>query len=173
MSRLPKLAPEKLTPESRKAFDAVARGGSINGPYTALALVPEMAQHMRPLGEYLRQETCFTPRQLELSILMTAVHCDCRYVWASHSAPARKAGLSEAVITAIQEKRRPDELTAEDAVVYDFQSELLRTHHISDTLYARMLDIFGTRGAVELVSLIGYYITLALTTNAHQVPIPE
>ena len=58
-------------------------------------------------------------------------------------------------------------MQADEATVYDFTSELLRDGKVSDASYQRVVAAFGTRGAVELAALIGYYIMIAMTLLAH------
>jgi len=51
--------------------------------------------------------------------------------------------------------------------------ELNRLRSVSDATYAEALARFGPRKLVELTSLVGYYTMVAITLNAHEVPLPE
>ena len=44
---------------------------------------------------------------------------------------------------------------------------------ISDSTYADALARFGERTLVELTALVGYYTMVAMTLNAHEIPLPE
>ena len=44
---------------------------------------------------------------------------------------------------------------------------------VSDATYADALARFGERGVVELTALVGYYTMVAMTLNAHEIPLPE
>jgi len=57
--------------------------------------------------------------------------------------------------------------------VYDFVSELLADNKVSEAAYRRVVDRFKIAGAVELAGLVGYYIMIAMTLLAHEVPLPE
>ena len=37
----------------------------------------------------------------------------------------------------------------------------------------RALERFGAVGVVELTALIGYYTMVAMTLNAHEIPLPD
>ena len=50
---------------------------------------------------------------------------------------ARKAGLSEAIISDIRDGKRPSTLQPDEAVVYDFVTELLHKRQLSDETFAR------------------------------------
>jgi 4-carboxymuconolactone decarboxylase len=43
---------------------------------------------------------------------------------------------------------------------------------VSDAAYQRVVDQFKITGAVELAGLTGYYIMIAMTLLAHEVPLP-
>ena len=174
MSRLPSLEPAKLTPDQRRVYDAIASGprGSVRGPFLALIHVPELTDRIQSLGEYLRYGTSFPSRLSEFAILITARHYTCNYEWQAHEPHARKGGLAQAIIDAIKERRRPDGMQPDEAAVYEFTTELLRDGKISDAAYDRVVKAFGTRGAVELGALIGYYIMIGMTLLAHEVALP-
>jgi 4-carboxymuconolactone decarboxylase len=89
-----------------------------------------------------------------------------------HEDVARRSGLSDEVLAAIKQGRRPDFDSTDDAAVYDYCSELFETKFVSDAVYQRALAAISTRGIVELTALVGYYAMVAMSVNAHQLPIP-
>jgi 4-carboxymuconolactone decarboxylase len=44
---------------------------------------------------------------------------------------------------------------------------------VSDATYAEALQRLGERRLVELTALVGYYTMVAMTLNAHEIPLPE
>lgn len=174
MSRLPPLEPDKLAPEQRRVYDAIASGprGGVRGPFLALIHVPKLTDRIQQLGEYLRFGTCFPPRLSEFVILITARHYGCQYEWQAHAPLALKGGLAQGIVDAVRERRRPDGMQPDELAVYEFTTELLGHGKVSDAVYQRALKAFGTRGAVELTALIGYYIMMAMTLLAHDVALP-
>ena len=52
-------------------------------------------------------------------------------------------------------------------------AELNRFKSVSDATYADALARFGERRLVELTALVGYYTMVAMTLNAHEIPLPE
>lgn len=174
MSRLPPVDPAKFTPEQKRVYDAIVTGprASVRGPFLALMHLPEVADRIQHLGEYLRFKTSFPPRLSEFAILITARHYTCQYEWQAHEPHAQKGRLAQSVIDAIKERRRPEAMQSDETAVYDFTTELLRNGKVSDTAYERMVNAFGTRGAIELGALIGYYIMIAMTLLAHEVSLP-
>ena len=70
------------------------------------------------------------------------------------------------------EGRRPDGMSADEAMVYNFAAELLGTGQVSDPTYQAVIDRFGERGAMDLVGGIGYYSLVSMVLNVAQVPLP-
>ncbi|SRR5581483_4651665 len=175
MSRIPLPAPESLTAEQRKVYDAIASGprGGVRGPFKALLHVPELTDKVQQLGEYLRYRTSLEPRLSELAILVTARHWDCQYEWFAHEPHALKGGLAQDIVDAIRLDKRPTFAKADEAAIYDYAHELHTKRAVSDATYKRALDLFGAKGVVELTALLGYYTMIAMTLVGHDIPLPD
>jgi 4-carboxymuconolactone decarboxylase len=174
MSRLQPVDPATLKPEGRAVYDKIANSprGGVRGPFLALLHVPEMCDRIQHLGAYLRYDTSFDARLSEMAILIVARRFNCPYEWFAHEPHAQKGGLAQPLIEAIRERRRPDNMKADEIALYDFASELVTNNSISDTTYQRALDAFDKRGVVELAGLIGYYMMIAITLVAHDLQPP-
>jgi 4-carboxymuconolactone decarboxylase len=173
-SRMPPIPPEQLTPAQQKAVAAFreARKAELTGPFIPLLRSPEVLTRARAMGDYLRFTSRLQPRHSEFVILMAARSWSQQYEWAVHYPIAIKAGVPVEVARAIAERRRPAGLTGDDATLYDFCDELLRTQAVSDPTYARMVSAFGEPGVVDTVGILGYYTMLAMMLNTARVPAP-
>jgi 4-carboxymuconolactone decarboxylase len=173
--RIPLFSPENMTPEQRRVYEAIVSGprGRLQGPLRAALHRPELADKWQQLGEILRYRTSLPPRLSELAILVTARHCRCNVEWHIHEQMARKAGLEDAVIQDVLTGGRPASADADALVIYDYAEELNRRSTVSDEIHARARERFGVVGVVELTALIGYYTMVAMTLNAHQIPLPD
>ena len=174
MSRLPAIDPAKLSADQRKVYDSIASGprGGVRGPFLALIHVPELTNRIQHLGEYLRFNTTYPPRLSEFAIIVTARHFNCQYEWHAHAPLAVKGGLAQGIVDAVRDKRRPEGMKADEAAVYDFVWQLVGKGKVSDEAYERVVETFKIAGAVELAGLVGYYIMIAMTLLAHDVPLP-
>jgi 4-carboxymuconolactone decarboxylase len=163
-----------MTPAQRRVYDEVVGGprGKFIGPLRAVIHWPELADHWQKLGALLRFGTEFPPRLSELAILVTAHAWDAKLEWHAHEPIARQAGLAEATIAAIRAGRRPSLADPDEQAVYDFAAEMHATHTVSEATYARVRERFGTLGVVQLTALLGYYTMVAMTLNAHDIPLP-
>jgi 4-carboxymuconolactone decarboxylase len=174
LPRIPLVDPQALTQEQRRVYDAVMAGprGELRGPLRAALHRAELADKWQQLGELLRYRTSLPPHLSELAILVTARHCTCQLEWYIHESMARKAGLAGAIIEAIKTGRRPP-ADADALAIHDYADELNRRKTVGEETYARVLDRWGVIGIVELTALIGYYTMVAMTLNAHEIPLPE
>ncbi len=173
MARIAFPAFDDLTPEQRRVHDEVVRTrGKLYGPLRAALHNPELADKWQQLGELLRYRTSLLPRLSELAILVTARHFDCQFEWHAHEAPALAGGLAPAVIDAIRHSRRPYFANRDEELIYEYSTVLQQTHFVDDARYQAVLAHFGTLAIVELTALLGYYAMVAMTLNAHEIPLP-
>ena len=173
--RIPLLAPAAMNPAQRKVYDAVVSGprGAMVGPLRAAIHSPDLAEKWQQFGAVLRYQTTLGARLNELAILITARHFDAQFEWHVHVQAARKAGLPEPIIEALRLAQRPVGMNDDESMIFDYCDQLHRTHFVSDASHRRVRERFGTVGVVELTALIGYYAMVAMTLNAHQLPLPE
>lgn len=173
--RFKTLTPETMTPEQRQVADSIVKGprGGMRGPFNALLRSPGLADAAQKLGEHVRFKMTMPAPLRELAILLTARHWTAQYEWYAHNKIARDAGLAPAICDAIAERKRPAQMSADEALVYDFCSELLSTTQMSDATFAKTRERFGEAGVMELTGTCGYYSLVAMVLNVDRQPIPE
>lgn len=172
--RMPPIPEAQMSEAQRKVVAAVVAGPrkGIVGPFIPLMRSPEFMDRLQRTGEYLRYNSAFEPRLSELAILITARLWSQNFEWYAHRPIAEKAGLRSAVIAAVAEGRRPDDMAADEAAIWDFLDELARTRAVSDPTYARVEKMFGERGVIDLIGIHGYYSLLAMVLNVSRAPLP-
>src|SRR4051812_37480285 len=175
MPRITLPAPETMDADQRRDYDKGVSGprGKGQGPPRAALHNPELADRWQALGELLRYRTTLAPRQSELAILVTGRACRAPFEWYAHRIEAEKAGIETEVIEALLERRLPPSLDETDAAIVQFATELNRHRSVSDATYARALALLDERRVVELTAIVGYYTMVAMTLNAHEIPLPE
>ena len=171
MSRLPPLAKTALSARQREIYESGGRvrPDIIAGPVRAQIIVPDLADKSTVLSEFLRNGTSLNARVVELAMLICAREWTSQYVWHVHEALALKAGVAKEVVDTIKTGGKPKIVPEDESVVYAYMRELFDTHNVSDGTYSRAIKCFGEAGLVELVSIIGYYTTLAMTVNTFQI----
>jgi 4-carboxymuconolactone decarboxylase len=174
MSRIPDLVLEKLSPEQRRAYDAIVAGprGRVVGPLRVWLESPQLADHAQVLGAFCRFNTSLPPRLSELAIITTGAFWRANFEWHAHAPMAIEAGIDPAAVEAIRSGKTPQFKRDDEAAVHAFARELIETRRASAQTYARVLDVLGLKGVVELVGILGYYSLVSLTLNAFEVPLP-
>lgn len=175
MPRLGEIDRARLSEEQRRVADEIQSGprGGLAGPFWPWLRSPVLAERAQKLGEFLRYNSSLPPRLFELAVLVTARHWKAQFEWYAHAPLARKAGVSDEVVAAIQAGTRPDFAKADEAAVYDFAVELYARKRVSDAVYAAAVAEIGERGAVDLVGVLGYYALVSMTLNAFAVEVPK
>jgi len=172
--RLGPIAPQDMTPAQRAAAQAIIDGprGAVYGPFVPLLRSPELMEYAQRMGEYLRYRSAIGVRLSELAILVTARQWNQEVEWAIHAPIAMQVGIPASVIRAIAERRRPEAMLVDEAVVHDFCVELHERKSVSDRVYADALALFGEQGVVDLTGVNGYYTLLAMVMNMARTAVP-
>jgi 4-carboxymuconolactone decarboxylase len=173
--RLPTIPPEKYTEEQRKAADEfeAARKVAVFGPFEPMLHSPQLMNRARAMGDYLRFNAAIGNVLSELAILIAAREWTQDYEWYVHTPIALKAGIKPDVIDAIADGRRPDTMSEDESIVYDFLTELNRNRSVSDATFERADRRFGKKGVVDLTGINGYYAFLAMQLNVARYPMPK
>ena len=173
--RMPEIPAEKMTPEQKKAADefAAERKVPVFGPFVPLLRSPEVMLRARAMGDYLRYKSVLPAPLNEFAILITARHWTQAYEWALHQPIGVKAGLKAEITQALAEGRRPQGMSADEEMIYDFSTELHQNLSVSDATYARVQAKFGEQGIIDLIGVNGYYTFLAMVLNATRTAVPK
>ena len=172
--RMAEIPLDQMSPAQRSVADAILSGPrkSIGGPFNAWLRSPELADRLQKVGEYVRFNSSLDRRVNEMAILMTAQAWGSQYEWYAHAPLAIKAGLDPAIAAAIGAGRKPDTMKDDEAIVWEFSTQLRRDHGVDDAIYARALEKFGEQGIMDLVAVNGYYDVVSMTLNVARVVPP-
>ena len=171
--RFPASTVETVAPEARALAAQIMKVSSVGlaGPYNPLLRSPVLGQRMFDLLDYLRWNSSVPTRLNEFAILIIGRQWRSQVEWYSHGPIALKAGLSQKVIDELRQNQRPASMQADEAIVYDFVTELTTTRDVSDATYARAKAVLGEQGVVDLTAVAGTYISVAmLIAMAREMP---
>jgi 4-carboxymuconolactone decarboxylase len=170
--RMPPLAPEALSEEQRNAAAELAAGprGGVRGPFIPLLRSPELMQRLQKVGEYLRYQSALERRLGELAMLIVSRHLTQQFEWQVHYPLAVDAGLAKETAEALAQGARPRKMREDEETVYDFCAELLHTHGVAEDTYQAAAKRLGERGLIDLVGLVGYFLTVSLVLNVAHTP---
>ena len=162
--RFPQLTMEQLTPEQKPLGEQIMKVSSVGlgGPYNPLLRSPVLGQRMFDLLYYLRWKTSVPLHLNEFAILIIGRQWRSQVEWFAHAPIAQKAGLSPEIIAELKQNKRPSNMKPEEAIVYDFVTELTTTHAVSDATFKRAKEILGEQQVVDLTAVAGTYISVAM-----------
>lgn len=187
VQRFKRLETKDMTPEQRHYFDGLMSGPvsgtgskgvvqgatSLGAPFNVLLRSPLLAERLRKVGEYLRFESSIPKRLNEFAILITARTWTAQYEWFAHLRLALKEGLNPELANDLAQGKRPQNMQADEAAIYNFCNELHATHQVSDAHYQAVHDLFGEQGIVDLMIVSGYYVMVSMVLNVNRTPLPE
>jgi 4-carboxymuconolactone decarboxylase len=177
MARLPLANRDSVPEQQRTDFDELLQGyGSVPrfGPSSVMIHVPKVHKIMNALNMYLRNDSSLPKKVQELAMLVTARAHDCAYVWNAHAASARAAGVPDALVNALRDRKDLPPLANDERAVVRFANEYYRNHQVSRGAFQDVMEQFGKQGAIELGLIIGNYSALALLINSFDVELaPE
>jgi len=172
--RLQQLSYASLPTSAQLLADDILKVSSagLGGPYNALLRSPDMARRCFDFLDYLRFRTTVNKRLNEFAILIQARISNAQYEWWAHEVIARKAGLSEDVMTDLRACRRPARMQEDERLVYDYCVQLSLNHRVPDALWQEAVDTMGEQAVIDLTVLSGTYVMVSMLLNATLVGIP-
>jgi 4-carboxymuconolactone decarboxylase len=172
MSRIPHVTRhDQLSAHNQHFFDRIIMTrGRIATPFQVLLNSPDMADRVASVGEFLLYDSVLPPAVKTLTWLIVAREYDCDYEWAASVRHARQAGIQDALIDAIQQRKPLAGLTNEQESLVAFCHQLLRgNHRVSEAAYRAAVEQFGVAATVQIAATIGYFVMLAFVLNAFDV----
>lgn len=173
--RIAPLSPESMTAEQSELYDAITKGPRgqgkqhfaltdekqrLQGPFAGFLLSPKVGTTLQALGATLRYQVQLTDRERELAILTVARYQQSDFEWQSHAAIARTLGFSESDLEAIGSEGLEGFESKEQLIGQTVMA--LLNGDLSDDQWDAAVNTLGERSIFELVTLVGYYSTLAL-----------
>jgi 4-carboxymuconolactone decarboxylase len=157
MTRLPMLAPADLDDQQRALYDAIAGGPRATGP-RLFALTDAAGRLNGPFNA--------------MAILAVAAHWDSAFERYAHEAVGRVAGLTDEELRSLRDGEQPLLDDPAEQAALDVVRALLAEGDVADPLFQRAVSLIGDQAVVELTSLVGYYVTLALQLRVFRVGLP-
>jgi 4-carboxymuconolactone decarboxylase len=166
--RLARIDAKQATKEQMRVIAQLSEGrGRIPTPFNIWLHNPRLAEGMEIIGTHVDHSPVLSEAETEVAILSTAVFWRASYVIANHRRHALKAGVPEAVVIAILDKRRPEGEHGRFGAVCDAVSDILAGGSIDETRFARYDAELGRAVIAELLVTIGYFTAISLGMTLH------
>jgi 4-carboxymuconolactone decarboxylase len=165
-NRLPPINREKLDDAAKKIYDAGGNAPTVNYGPQRLRLYSGGAEVFSSgLNDFLRHKAGLDPALVELSILAAVREMDGEYEWTAHEPAALKAGISPQVIDVVKYRKPLAGIDEKQATIIELGREAVGKHKVSSETFARGLRLFGERNLVNIVCLMGDYVSTAVLLN--------
>ena len=172
--RFAQLTMEQLNDTQRPLGEQIMKVSKVGlgGPYNPMLRSPVFGQKMFDLLYYLRWQTSVPLKLNEFAILIMGRQWRSQVEWFAHAPLAIKAGLSPGIVAELKTGKRPSNMPAEEAIVYDFVTELTTAHQVSDATFASARQLLGEQQVVDLTAVAGTYITIAMILAMSEESVP-
>ena len=176
-ARLPYLQRKDMDEKAQKIFDTLpgrSPEGVLRGPLAFAAYNPGVAQALFALHNAAVGEGTLDAHVRELAILVACRETNYSLEWNAHQAIGTKVGLDAKLIDHVREHR----LTAtgideKDALVIRFGHQIFHDRKMDAATFAKAVEAFGRRGAMDLVAVMTTYAAsgfYAIAVDEHMPP---
>lgn len=174
-ARLPYLQRKDMDENNQKIFDqlpGLSKEGVLSGPLAFAAYNPGVAKALFDLHNAAVGGT-LNPHVRELAIMVACRETNYSLEWNGHEAAARKAGVDPKVIEVVRARGALTGLDESDAAVIRFGRQMLSDKKVDSATFAKVAQLLGRRGAMDLVAVMNTYAVsgfYALAVDEHMPP---
>ena len=175
-ARLPYLQRKDMDERNQKIFDTLpgrSAEGVLRGPLAFAAYNPGVAQALFALHNSAVGEGTLDPHVRELAILVACRETNYSLEWNAHSPSALKAGVDQKTIDVVQRRGELTGVDEKDAAVIRFGRQMLHDGKMDSATFAKAAQLFGKRGAMDLVAVMSTYAVsgfYAIAVDEHMPP---
>ena len=137
-----------------------------------IARSPDLYRAFVPLIRKVIAETCLPPRDRQVLCLRTLTLGDDVYEVTHHELISLSAGLSMPEVKAMRAGAGP-ELTEFDKVLVAAAEQLVNTRRIDDATWAALAERYSPEQLMEVVALVGTYLTMAMVTRNYEITLED
>ena len=159
MARLPYLQRKDLDETNQKIFDVLpgrSPAGALGGPLAFAAYNPAVAKALFDLHNAAVGGT-LNPHVRELAILVACRETNYNLEWNAHEPSAVRAGVDPKVIDVVRRNGALAGIAEQDAVVIRFGRQMFTDRRVDSATFAKAVELFGQRGAMDLVAVMNTY----------------
>jgi 4-carboxymuconolactone decarboxylase len=162
----------EMNADQGRVYDAAkAAGGPLGGPYYAYIRIPKLFEAAQGLRGTLAAGP-LSKREQQVVNLVVARHWNARYPWHAQVRASLTAGLSQAVIDAINAGQTPDLPDAREKTCYTVPREILSNKALSSESYAAAEKTMGLESLVALVATTGSFSMTCITAGTFNIEPP-
>jgi len=158
-ARLPYLQRKDMSEADQKTFDVLPGKGKddvLRGPLAFAAYNPAVAKALFDLHNAAVAGT-LAPHARELAIMVACRETNYSLEWNGHEATALKNGVDAKVLDVIRRRGALTGIDDKDAIVIRFGRQLFTDKKVDSATYAKVVELYGKKGAMDLVAVMITY----------------
>jgi 4-carboxymuconolactone decarboxylase len=162
---------DQMTPEQQEGYRVLMQTrGRLPGPARIYVHNPKLAKVLGPLGAHFRTGYSLSEREREIAVCVILSSYRSAYPTHAHERAAKAAGLPNDKVEAILSGLTTSFSDPREQVVYEMSVCLASARWVSKGLYERALEVLGHVGITDVIGLLGFYATVAMTLSFYDVP---
>ena len=158
-ARLPYLQRKDMEEKSLPVFDTLpglGKDGVLKGPLAFAAYDPAVAKALFDLHNAAVAGP-LNPHVRELAIMVACRETNYNLEWNGHEATALKNGVDAKTLDIIRKRGSLAGLDESDALVISFGRQLFTAKKMDSATFAKAVQLFGRKGAMDLVAVMITY----------------
>ena len=136
-------------------------------------IVREICGSFLALQKLEEEQTSLSKRTRQVVILTVGAVWDAPYELYAHSAVAAKVGLTVQQIDSLVSGHSPEGLSGDELTAQRFTHQLVSEHAVDGDIYGAAQEVIGDQGLVEMLVLIGCYLSVCALLKAFAIPAPK
>ena len=162
---------DKMTPEQQEGYRSlIETRGRLPGPNKIYVHNPKLAKVMGPLGAHFRTGYSLSEREREIAVCITNAKFHSAYPTNAHERAAKAAGIPAEQVDAILSDLPTSFTDKREQLVYEMAMCLINGRWVSKGLYDRAVEALGHVGITDVITLMGFYTSVAMTLAFYDVP---
>ena len=169
--RYAELPLDQMTPEQQAGYRSLVEArGPLGGPNKIWAHNPGLAKVMGPLGAYFRTGYSLSEREREIAVIIINSKWHSIYPTNAHERAGKAAGLPTEKVEALLSGLPTSFDDNREQIVYEMATCLANARWVSRGLYDRAVEVLGHEGITDVITLMGFYSSVAMTLAFYDVP---
>lgn len=169
--RYPEIAFDQMTPEQQEGYHVLMETrGRLPGPAKIYVHNPKLAKVMGPFGAHFRGGYSLSEREREIAVCIINSKFHTAYATNAHERAAKAAGLPADKVEAILSGLPTSFMDKREQLVYEMATCLSNARWVSKGLYERAIETLGHVGVTDVIALMGFYTSVAMTLAFYDVP---
>jgi len=178
LARLPYVQRKDTDESAKRLFDIFVRNSNsptdtLGGPLAFAAYNVPVATALLDLHDGAVGKGTLDAHVRELAILVACRATSYSFEWNAHEAAALRGGVSQQVIDVVRTNGALTGVPEADAAVIRFGRELLNDRKMSSATFAKAKELYGAKGAMDLVAVMSTYAVsgfYAIAVDEHLPP---